>query len=176
MKWRLTFLASAVIVASLKLPESRKAAQTAEVLESNVAVPMRDLVVLRADVMRPETEGPFPTLVYRTPYGKTEAEKDYTTFRHAVERGYAVVIQDVRGRYASAGEFNAYFNEGQDGYDTIEWAAKQPWSNGVVGTLGLSYPGAVQWLAAVEHPPHLRAMVPAMTYSTARYFFYRADP
>jgi len=140
--------------------------------EFNVAVPMRDGVVLRADVMRPETGGPFPTLVYRTPYGKTAAETDYSTFRHAVERGYAVVIQDVRGRYASDGEFNAYLNEGRDGFDTIEWAARQRWSNGAVGTFGLSYPGAVQWLAAVEHPPHLRAMVPAMTFSTPRYFFY----
>jgi len=172
MNWRFTLFAGAAAAALLALPETRNAARPAEVMESNVAVPMRDLVVLRADVMRPESEGPFPTLVYRTPYGKAEAETDYTTFRHAVERGYAVVIQDVRGRYASGGEFNAYFNEGQDGYDTIEWAAKQPWSNGVVGTFGLSYPGAVQWLAAVEHPPHLRAMVPAMTYSTARYFFY----
>jgi putative CocE/NonD family hydrolase len=138
----------------------------------NVAVPMRDGVVLRADVMRPETGGPFATLVYRTPYGKTAAEADNTIFERAVERGYAVVIQDVRGRYASDGEFVAYFHEGADGYDTIEWAAKQPWSNGAVGTIGLSYPGAVQWLAAIERPPHLRAMAPAMTFSTPRYFFY----
>jgi len=147
---------------------ARPAVQT----EFNVAVPMRDLAVLRADVMQPEAGGPFPTLVYRTPYNKTAAETEYTTFRKAVERGYAVVIEDVRGRYASDGEFNAYFNEGTDGYDTIEWAAKQPWSNGAVGTFGLSYPGAVQWLAAVEHPPHLRAMVPAMTFSSPRTFFY----
>ena len=65
-----------------------------------------------------------------------------------------------------------YRNEGQDGYDTIEWAAAQPWSDGHVGTFGLSYPGAVQWLAAVESPPHLKAMVPAMTFSTPRNFFY----
>ena len=151
---------------------TRSAPSPAVTTEFNVPVLMRDGVVLRADIMKPETGGPFPTLVYRTPYGKTEAETSHTTFRHAVERGYAVVIEDVRGRYGSDGEFNAYFNEGQDGYDTIEWAAKQRWSNGAVGTFGLSYPGAVQWLAAVEHPPHLRAMVPAMTYSTPRYFFY----
>jgi uncharacterized protein len=89
-----------------------------------------------------------------------------------VKRGYAVVIQDVRGRYASDGEFTPYQNEGKDGYDTIEWAAQQPWSDGNVGTFGLSYPGAVQWLAAVENPPHLKAMVPAMTFSTPRNFFY----
>src|SRR4029434_9794171 len=91
---------------------------------------------------------------------------------HAAERGYAVVIQDVRGRYQSEGEFRPYENEGRDGYDTIEWAAKQPWSNGSVGTFGLSYPGAVQWLAAVESPPHLKAMVPAMTFSRPTNFWY----
>ena len=141
-------------------------------LEADVAVPMRDGVVLRADVTLPNSGGPFPTLVYRTPYGKSAAQKQYTTFQHAVDRGYAMLIQDVRGRYASSGEFNPYIQEGRDGYDTIEWAAKQSWSNGAVGTFGLSYPGAVQWLAAVERPPHLRAMVPAMTFSSPRDFFY----
>ena len=142
------------------------------IAEKDVAVAMRDGVTLRADVLRPRGGGPFPVLVYRTPYGKEFALEDYTTFRHAVEHGYAVVVQDVRGRFASDGEFRPYQNEGRDGYDTIEWAARQPWSNGSVGTFGLSYPGAVQWLAAVENPPHLKAMVPAMTFSTAQNFFY----
>jgi putative CocE/NonD family hydrolase len=139
---------------------------------TDVAVPMRDGVKLRADVLRPKTGGPFPVLVYRTPYGKHNALKEYTTFRQAVLRGYAVVVQDVRGRYGSDGEFVAYQQEGHDGYDTIEWAATQPWSNGSVGTFGLSYPGAVQWLAAIENPPHLKAMVPAMTFSTPQNFFF----
>jgi putative CocE/NonD family hydrolase len=142
------------------------------VLDKNVAVPMRDGVVLRADVLRPAQAGKFPVLVYRTPYGKDAEQQDYTTFKHAAERSYAVVIQDVRGRYRSDGEFRPYENEARDGYDTIEWAAAQPWSNGAVGTLGLSYPGAVQWLAAVQSPPHLKAMVPAMTFSTPQNFFY----
>jgi len=150
---------------------SADASQSGVIHERNVAVPMRDGVVLRADVMRP-SEGRVPTLVYRTPYGKDDAVKEDTIFRRAVERGYAVVAQDVRGRYASDGEFRPYENEGRDGYDTIEWAARQPWSNGRVGTFGLSYPGAVQWLAAVENPPHLEAMVPAMTFSTPQNFFY----
>ena len=142
------------------------------VLQKNAAVPMRDGVVLRADVMRPTEGGKFPVLVYRTPYGKDDAQQEYTTFKHAVERGYAVVIQDVRGRFHSDGDFRPYENEGRDGYDTIEWAANQPWSNGDVGTFGLSYPGAVQWLAAVQNPPHLKAMIPAMTFSTPQNFFY----
>ena len=138
----------------------------------DVAVPMRDGVVLRADVVLPSATGRFPTLIYRTPYGKQFALKEGSTFEKAVARGYAVVIQDVRGRYASDGDFSPYQNEGRDGYDTIEWAARQSWSDGNVGTFGLSYPGAVQWLAAVESPPHLKAMVPAMTFSTPRNFFY----
>jgi putative CocE/NonD family hydrolase len=142
------------------------------IVEKNVAVPMRDGVVLRADVLRPSESGKFPVLVYRTPYGKDAAREEYTTFRHGVERGYAVLLVDVRGRYHSGGEFRPYENEGRDGYDTIEWAASQPWSSGAVGTFGLSYPGAVQWLAAVESPPHLKAMVPAMTFSTPQNFFY----
>ena len=140
--------------------------------DSDVPIPMRDSVILMADILRPAGEGPFPVLVYRTPYDKRSAVTDYSIFQKAVERGYAVVIQDVRGRYGSAGEFDAYRQEGADGYDTIEWAAAQPWSTGEVGTFGLSYPGAAQWLAAVESPPHLKAMVPAMTFATPRTFFY----
>lgn len=140
-------------------------------IERNVAIPMRDGVRLQADVRRPAESGRFPTLVYRTPYGRKHAEGNGVV-RKALERGYAVVLVDVRGRYGSAGTFVPYFNEGRDGYDTIEWAAAQPWSTGEIGTFGLSYPGAVQWLAAVESPPHLKAMVPAMTFSTPRNFFY----
>src|SRR5262245_58158256 len=140
-------------------------------VERDVAVPMRDGVKLQADVLRPAGAGPFPTLVYRTPYDRKRAEDD-AVVAGALARGYAVVLQDVRGRYGSQGEFVPYMNEGRDGFDTIEWAAAQPWSTGAVGTWGLSYPGAVQWLAAVESPPHLKAMVPAMTFSSPRNFFY----
>jgi len=156
----------------LGFARARVGSSNSHVELKNVAVPMRDGVVLRADVWLPAAEGRFSTLVYRTPYGKHDAPKEWSTFEKLPGRGYAVVIQDVRGRYASDGEFVAYQNEGKDGYDTIEWAARQPWSDGNVGTFGLSYPGAVQWLAAVENPPHLKAMVPAMTFSTPRNFFY----
>jgi putative CocE/NonD family hydrolase len=132
---------------------------------------MRDGTVLRADVYRPNAPGPFPTLVYRTPYGKDFFAKS-TILEAALARGYAVVAQDVRGRFHSDGEFRPYENEGRDGYDTIEWAAQQKWSNGNIGTFGLSYPGAVQWLAAVEGPPHLKAAMPAMTFASPRNFFY----
>ena len=136
-------------------------------VEKNVPIPMRDGTVLRADVRRPTRDGKYPVLIFRTPYSKDEGDQDNEkTFSEAVKRGYAMVIQDVRGRFESEGEFVPYQNEGKDGYDTIEWAASQPWSDGRVGTFGLSYPGAVQWLAAVENPPHLKAMVPAMCVSS----------
>ncbi|HUR93364.1 MAG TPA: CocE/NonD family hydrolase [Gemmatimonadales bacterium] len=141
-------------------------------VDSAVAVPMRDSVVLRADVYRPTGDGKFPTLVYRTPYSRADTAGASDLIREAVGRGYAVVRQDVRGRFDSEGVFDAYAQEGKDGFDTIEWAARQPWSTGAVGTFGLSYPGAVQWLAAVEHPPSLKAMVPAMTYATPENFWY----
>jgi len=153
------------------IQQAAKPSPTPDV-RKDVAVPMRDGVILRADVVLPNVTGRFPTLVYRTPYGKQFVLKEGSTSEKAVARGYAVVIQDVRGRYASDGDFSPYQNEGHDGYDTIEWAARQPWSDGNIGTFGLSYPGAVQWLAAVENPPHLKAMVPAMTFSTPRNFFY----
>jgi len=137
----------------------------------DVPVEMRDGVVLRADVWLPPGRGKFPTLVYRTPYDRKRSEED-AVVKAALARGYAVVLQDVRGRYGSEGNYVPYRREGEDGYDTIEWAAAQPWSNGAIGTWGLSYPGAVQWLAAVEAPPHLKAMVPAMTFSSPRNFFY----
>jgi hypothetical protein len=168
----------AVVVAYFRLSDSffrggtKKATLEAYTVMKNVAVPMRDGTVLRADVWLPPQEGRFPTLVYRTPYDKGDAPKEWSTFEKLPARGYAVVIEDVRGRYASDGEFVPYQNEGKDGYDTIEWAARQSWSDGNVGTFGLSYPGAVQWLAAVENPPHLKAMIPAMTFSTPRNFFY----
>ncbi|MGH7512393.1 MAG: CocE/NonD family hydrolase [Gemmatimonadales bacterium] len=133
---------------------------------------MRDSVVLRADLYRPAADGRYPVLVYRTPYSRADTTDGSAIIREAVSREYAVVLQDVRGRYGSTGEFEPYRHEGKDGYDTIEWAAHQPWSNGAVGTFGLSYPAAVQWLVAVEHPPSLKAMVPAMAFSAPENFWY----
>jgi putative CocE/NonD family hydrolase len=143
-------------------------------IDRDVAVPMRDGVLLRADLYRPAGAGPFPVLVFRTPYGKHHAALSDGVHAKAVARGYAVLMQDVRGRYASEGHFDPYRQERKDGYDTIEWAAAQPWSDGRVGTWGLSYPGAVQWLAALAKPPHLVSMAPAMTFSSPRRFFYMA--
>src|SRR4051794_3516064 len=161
-----------VVFLSLLLAASRVAGQSPVRVDTGVAIPMRDGVMLRADLSRPPSEGRFPVLVYRTPYSRVEAPPDPLVLE-AVRRGYAVLLQDVRGRYGSGGVFEPYKQEGRDGDDTIEWAARQPWSNGSVGTFGLSYPGAVQWLAAVEHPPSLKAMVPAMTFSAPESFWYQ---
>ena len=133
--------------------------------ETNVAVPMRDGVVLRADVYRPSGGGRHPTLLQRIPYGKHSPRyrSMYLDPMRALDRGYAVVIQDVRGRHASDGEWYPYVNEPRDGYDTIDWVASQPWSDGNVGMFGISYHGATQWLAATEAHPALKAIVPGAT-------------
>jgi putative CocE/NonD family hydrolase len=132
---------------------------------------MRDRVILRGDFYQPDADERRAVILIRTPYGKQGYREDSLT-RKAVERGFAVFVQDVRGRYASEGEFDPYRQDGRDGYDSIEWLAGQPWSNGRVGMAGLSYPGAVQWLAAVEAPPHLVCIFPAMCFSSGRQFFY----
>jgi hypothetical protein len=137
----------------------------------NLTSRMRDGVVLRADAYRPEGSDRVPAILVRTPYGK-EGHRRRKFVAAAVARGYAVVVQDVRGRYASDGEFDPYRQDGRDGYDTIEWLAGQPWCAGRIAGSGLSYPGAVQWLAAVEAPPHLTCIFPAMCFSSGRQFFY----
>ena len=165
-------LAVSLALAALAGCAPRPPAAGAVVVDSAVPVPMRDGVVLWATVWRPAAPERVPVLVLRTPYGRDEDATGPGFVAEATARGYAVVVQDVRGRYESEGVYEPYRHEGRDGYDTIEWAARQPWSNGAVGTFGLSYPGAVQWLAAVERPPSLKAMVPAMTYATPETFWY----
>src|SRR5215471_5645979 len=159
------------LAAWLALDASAWAAGAVRV-ERDVAVPMRDGVVLRADVLRPDAPGRFPALLIRTPYGKKTEWSDDDFALRAARAGYVVAVQDVRGRFGSQGVFDPYRQEGQDGYDTIAWLAARPYCDGQVGTTGLSYPAAAQWLAAMESPPQLKAMAPAMTFSTGRAFCY----
>jgi putative CocE/NonD family hydrolase len=127
---------------------------------------MRDGAILYADVYRPEGPGPFATLLQRTPYNKTmPLSMLMLDPLKAASNGYAVVVQDTRGRYTSEGEFYAFRDDINDGYDTVEWAASQPWSSGKVGMYGASYVGATQWLAALSRPPHLAAIMPNVTAS-----------
>ncbi len=139
------------------------------VVDFDVVVPMRDGVELRADVYRPNRECRHPVLLQRTPYGKAakETTKLMLDIVRAVRAGYAVVIQDVRGRYGSAGEFEPFLTEVDDGFDTVEWCGVQSWSDGNVGMFGMSYVGATQWLAAIARPSCLRAIFPQLTCAGA---------
>lgn len=119
-------------------------------------IPMRDGVRLAADVFLPGAEGRFPVLLSRTPYSKQRPGAEPQGLRGA-QAGFAVVIQDTRGRYASEGTFRSMQDDGPDGWDTLEWLTKQPWCNGRVGTYGVSYLGAVQMMLAPLHPPGLMA-------------------
>jgi uncharacterized protein len=131
-------------------------------IERDVVAKMRDGVKLRADIYRPKADGQFPVILMRTPYDK-DKEADFGV--KAAARGYVFVVQDVRGRYASDGEWYTFKNESNDGYDTVEWAAALPYSNGKVGMTGESYVGATQMLAAIAHPPHLIGICPENTAS-----------
>ncbi len=130
--------------------------------ENNVAVVMRDGVTLRADVYRPDAPGKFPVLLERTPYNKYS---NIDTGLRGAARGYVVVLEDVRGRDASEGEWYPFKYEGADGYDSVEWCAGLPYSDGKVGMIGGSYVGATQMLAAVAAPPHLVGIFPTITGS-----------
>ena len=135
-------------------------------MEANVPVPMRDGTTLYADIYRPDGVGPFPVILQRTPYEKTTPlTMTMLDPLKAAKHGYAVVIQDTRGRFASEGAFYAFRDDINDGYDTVEWAAVQPWSSGKVGMYGASYVGATQWLAALARPPHLVTIMPNVTAS-----------
>jgi uncharacterized protein len=132
------------------------------VLERDVKVKMRDGVLLAADIYRPKGTEKYPILLQRTPYNKN-VQADLAI--KAAARGYIVVVQDVRGRYASEGDWYPFKYESQDGYDTVEWAAALPYSSGKVGMFGESYVGATQVLAAIAKPPHLAAIAPSDTAS-----------
>jgi hypothetical protein len=131
-------------------------------IERGVDAKMRDGVVLRADVYRPKADGKFPVLLQRTPYNKSNGVSFGV---RAAARGFVVIIQDVRGRYSSEGDWYTFKHESEDGYDSVEWAAALPYSDGKVGMFGGSYVGATQMLAAIAHPPHLAGICPVVTAS-----------
>jgi putative CocE/NonD family hydrolase len=156
--------AAATGALSLSAISARALAADAAVPEVDVSrdvpVRMRDGVVLRADVYRPRVAGALPALVQRTPYNKAVYDAHA---RQYAAHGYLVVMQDVRGQFASQGTFDPWIHEGTDGYDTIEWAARLTGCDGKVGMMGTSYQAAAQWQAARLRPPHLAAMVPAVS-------------
>jgi uncharacterized protein len=130
--------------------------------EGNVAIKMRDGVTLRADVYRPKADGKFPVLLERTCYDKYS---NISTGLRGASRGYVVVLEDVRGRWMSEGEWYPFKYDQQDGYDSVEWCAAQPYSNGKVAMIGGSYVGATQMQTGIAAPPHLVALFPTITAS-----------
>jgi putative CocE/NonD family hydrolase len=138
-------------------------------IDYDVQVPMQDGTYQAADVFRPAAAGRYPALLMRTPYNKlstpTTGHLFFFDFLAAVRAGYAVVVQDVRGRYASEGRFRHFEAETADGGDSITWLAGQEWCDGTVGLFGGSYAGATQYLAMLSKPAAVKAMVPALTAS-----------
>ena len=127
------------------------------VVERDVMVPMRDGVRLATDIVRPKRPGQYPVVLARTPY-----QKRLRPNVGLIRQGYALAVQDVRGRYGSEGEFTPFLNDPHDGYDTVEWLAKQSWCDGKVGMQGGSYVGFTQLAAALTRPPHLRCIAPSV--------------
>ncbi len=136
-------------------------------VERDVKAAMRDGTALRADVYRPRTDADLPVLLIRSIYDKRSGTPTFGSAHPAwfAAQGYVVVVQDCRGRYSSEGEFYPYLHEMDDGYDSVEWAARLPGSDGQVGMMGFSYVGATQLLAAVTAPPSLKSISPAFTAS-----------
>jgi uncharacterized protein len=129
--------------------------------EKAVKIKMRDGVDLVADIVRPADDAKHPVILERTPYGRetlSQLEGEWWA-----KRGYVHIVQDVRGRNDSDGEWKPFVHERQDGYDTIDWIAKQSWADGNVGMIGGSYVGFVQWSAAVEAHPALKCIVPQVS-------------
>jgi len=129
-------------------------------------MPVRDGTILRADIYRPDDDRKHPAILIRTPYNKLRGSTGYLDGLSACDRGYAVIIQDIRGRFASDGEFrrgDLSTIEGKDGYDSVEWIATQPWCDSNVGAAGGSYLAQLQWQTAMESPPHLKAMAPMIS-------------
>jgi uncharacterized protein len=162
MNQKISRLLFATISCLLFSSLARAADQYAVTYERNVAVKMRDGVTLRADIYRPTADGKFPVLLQRTPYNKDNGV-DFGL--KAATHGFVVIFEDVRGRYASEGQWYTFKNEPNDGYDSVEWAAALPYSDGKVGMFGGSYVGATQMLAAIAHPPHLAGICPIVTAS-----------
>ena len=137
----------------------------------HVRIPMRDGIELAANIFLPSDSTRFPAILVRTPYSK--GDDLATTFRPFVDHGYAMVVEDVRGRYESDGVFDPLMQEPKDGDDTLNWIARQTWSDGKIGMIGGSYLGIAQWKAAIENNPHLKAISPAVSgYDDYRDRFY----
>ncbi len=154
------------VVTLILFANSVRALGRYEVVQERGAITkMRDGIVLRSDIYRPNAGGKFPVLLQRTPYNKRDEHNSVDFALRAAADGFIVIVQDVRGRYTSEGEWDPFRHESDDGYDTVEWAAALPYSSGKVGMWGDSYDGATQMLAAIAHPPHLAGICPVVATS-----------
>lgn len=132
------------------------------VFERDVLVAMRDGTRLATHVFRPRAEGRYPAILMRTPYGKPD--ENYGDAKRYTAAGYAVVVQDCRGRGKSEGTWDPFKHDPSDGFDTQEWVGQQPWCNGEIGTTGGSYVGWTQWASAPQASRYLKAMVPIVPF------------
>jgi putative CocE/NonD family hydrolase len=129
-------------------------------IDTGVKMKTRDGATLVQDIVRPDAPGKFPVILTRTPYGRQGSATEGPFY---ASRGYVFVAQDCRGRNDSTGEWDPFVHERKDGYDAVQWAGAQPWSDGNVGMIGGSYGGLVQWAAAVERPSALKCIVPQVS-------------
>jgi predicted acyl esterase len=129
-------------------------------------VKMRDGVKLATSIYLPDGEGPWPAVLTRTPYGKDRGDGERTAAPF-LSKGYVRVVQDCRGRFKSEGQYRAFIDDIDDGYDTVEWIAKQPWSNGKVGMTGGSAMGITSNLAAMSGAPHLVAAYVSVAHGSS---------
>ena len=167
LKWLMT-RGEAALDKHLRLPFRELPTETPNVysrvrVTKNVPVLMRDNVRLYADVYQPERTnwGRLPTVLIRMPYGKSEAYCSMAAHgKYWARKGYVCVVQDVRGKFRSKGEFEPFVDEARDGYDTVDWVSRQPWCNGSVGMAGESYYATTAWAAASSHHPSLKCIAP----------------
>jgi len=174
VRWAITRLHQ-IILKHLYLPLMSISTKTPNVyedfeVEKNVAIPMRDGVKLYADIYKPQVKGKFPVILTRLPYGKDEFYCEMPVIgKYWAKKGYIFVAQDVRGKWNSEGEWYSCYsskgvkNEANDGYDTIDYVAKQPWCNGNIGMFGVSYYGSTQWAVAPLNHPNLKCIAPGTT-------------
>jgi putative CocE/NonD family hydrolase len=168
----IAMLLSACQIEKKPEPEKQAEAKPASLCHTEM-VAMRDGAKLATDIYQPDATGKHPVVITRTPYGAQPffgAPGSGCSSKIAplqldvyVRGGYVAISQDVRGTSRSEGVFRPLLQERDDGYDLVEWAATQPWSDGHVSMVGGSYPGATQWQAAIAKPPHLTAIEPAIT-------------
>jgi len=148
---------------NVSLPTSTPNAYEDVKIEENVVVPMRDGINLRANVYRPNVDGKFAVILSRLPYGKDEPYCAMPVHgRYWAKKGYACVMQDVRGKFASDGVFDPFVNEVNDGYDTLNWIVRQPWCDGNIGMIGESYYGYTQLAVATLDHPNLKCIAPGV--------------